>query len=49
MGVEAAGLAHEADVVVVATDAPTAGWLTARAVPEGAVGEICIYYATDGL
>jgi hypothetical protein len=33
----------------VATDAPTAGALTGEAVPEGAVGEVCMYYETDGL
>jgi phytoene dehydrogenase-like protein len=48
-GVRAAGDEHEADAVVVATDAPTAGALTGQAVPEGAVGEVCLYYETDGL
>ena len=48
-GVRAAGEEHEADAVVVATDAPTAGGLTGEAVPEGAVGEVCLYYETDGL
>src|SRR5215211_1259449 len=49
VGVRSAGEEHEADAVVVATDAPTAGVLTGEAVPEGAVGEVCIYYETDGL
>jgi phytoene dehydrogenase-like protein len=33
----------------VATDAPAAGELTGETVPEGAVGEVCIYYETDGI
>ncbi len=37
-GVRAGGEEHEADAVVVATDAPTAGRLTGEAVPEGAWG-----------
>jgi Flavin containing amine oxidoreductase len=49
VGVRVAGDEHEADAVIVATDAPTAGGLTGEAVPEGSVGEICIYYETDGL
>jgi phytoene dehydrogenase-like protein len=49
VGVRAAGEEHEADAVVVATDAPTAGGLTGEPVPEGAVGEVCLYYETDGL
>jgi phytoene dehydrogenase-like protein len=48
-GVRAAGSEHEADAVVVATEAPAAGGLTDAAVPEGAVGEVCMYYQTDGL
>ena len=48
-GVEAGGTEHEADAVVVATDAPAAGELTGETVPEGAVGEVCIYYETDGI
>src|SRR5215210_2977941 len=48
-GVKAGQTEHEADAVVVATDAPAAGALTGEAVPEGAVGEACIYYETDGL
>jgi hypothetical protein len=49
VGVRSAGKEHEADAVIVATDAPTAGALTSEAVPEGSVGEVCIYYETDGL
>ena len=48
-GVRVAVDEHEADTVVVATDAPTAGALTGEAVPEGAVGEVCLYYESDGL
>ncbi len=48
-GVRAGGEEHEADAVVVATDAPTAGRLTGEAVPEGRVGEVCLYYETSGL
>jgi phytoene dehydrogenase-like protein len=47
-GVRVAGEEHGADAVVVATDAPAAGLLTGEAVPEGAVGEVCLYYQTDG-
>lgn len=49
VGVTSCGEEYEADAVVVATDAPTAGDLTGEAVPEGAVGEVCMYYETDGL
>ncbi|HYZ06654.1 MAG TPA: NAD(P)/FAD-dependent oxidoreductase, partial [Rubrobacter sp.] len=49
VGVRSAGEEHEADAVVVATDAPAAGALTGEAVPEGSVGEVCMYYETDGL
>ena len=49
VGVRARGQEHEADAVVVATDAPTAGELTGEAVPEGSVGEVCLYYETSGL
>src|SRR5215218_7578534 len=48
-GVRSVGKEHEADAVVVATDAPTAGALTGEAVPEGSAGEVCIYYETDRL
>jgi phytoene dehydrogenase-like protein len=49
VGVRTAGEEHEADAVVVATEAPAARDLTGEAVPEEAVGEVCIYYETDGL
>ena len=49
VGVRSAGREQEADAVVVATDAPAAGALTGEAVPEGSVGEVCMYYETDGL
>jgi phytoene dehydrogenase-like protein len=49
VGVRAAGKEHEADAVVVATDAPTAGRLTGETVPEGSVGEVCLYYETSGI
>ncbi len=49
VGVRAVGVEHEADVVVVATEAPVAGKFTGEKVPEGWVGEVCLYYETDGL
>src|SRR5918997_6898529 len=49
VGVRAAGVEHEADLVVVAAEAPVAGKLTGEKVPEGSVGEACLYYETDGL
>jgi phytoene dehydrogenase-like protein len=49
VGVRTVGEGHEADAVVVATEAPEARDLTGEAVPEEAVGEVCIYYETDGL
>ena len=49
VGVRSVGKEHEADAVVVATEAPAAGALTGEAVPEGSVGEVCLYYETDGL
>jgi phytoene dehydrogenase-like protein len=49
VGVRSVGKEYEADAVVVATDAPTAGALAGEAVPEGSVGEVCLYYETDGL
>jgi phytoene dehydrogenase-like protein len=49
VGVRVAGEEHEADAVVVATEAPAAGDLTGEAVPEGAVGEACMYFETEGL
>ncbi|MDP8939779.1 MAG: FAD-dependent oxidoreductase [Actinomycetota bacterium] len=48
-GVRANGNEYEADAVVVATDAPSAGRLTNEGVPRAAVGQTCIYYATGGL
>jgi phytoene dehydrogenase-like protein len=48
-GVRARGEEQEADTVVVATDAPMAGELTGQAMPEGSVGEVCLYYETSGL
>jgi phytoene dehydrogenase-like protein len=48
-GVKTSGGEHEADAVVVATDAPTAGDLTGEKTPEGSVGEVCLYYETSGL
>ncbi|HET7480431.1 MAG TPA: NAD(P)/FAD-dependent oxidoreductase [Rubrobacteraceae bacterium] len=48
-GVRTNGEEHEADAVVVATDAPAAGKLTGEAVPEDSVGEVCIYYETSGM
>ena len=48
-GVRVAGEEYEADAVVVATDAPAAHGLTGEPVPEGSVGEVCVYYETDGL
>jgi phytoene dehydrogenase-like protein len=49
VGIRTPGEEHEADAVVVATDALAAGTLTGEPVPEGSVGEVCIYYETDGL
>lgn len=48
-GVRTTGEEHEADAVVVATDAPAAGSLTGEPVPEDSVGEVCLYYETSGL
>ena len=48
VGVEAAGEEHEADAVVVATEAPVAGRLAGAAAPEGSVGQLCVYYAASG-
>ena len=49
VGVEVGGEEHEADAVVVATDAPIAGRLAGAAAPEESVGQICVYYAADGI
>ncbi len=35
--------------MVVATDAPEARRLTGEKVPEGSVGEVCLYYETSGV
>lgn len=48
-GVRVDGDEYEADAVVVATEAPDAGRLTGERVPENPVGQVCIYYSTDGL
>jgi phytoene dehydrogenase-like protein len=48
-GVKVKGREYEADAVVVATDAPAAGKLTGEPVPEGSVGEVCLYYETSGI
>ncbi|TCJ13043.1 FAD-dependent oxidoreductase [Rubrobacter taiwanensis] len=48
-GVRVNGREREADAVVLATDAPAAGRLVGVKVPGGAVGEVCVYYATNGL
>jgi protoporphyrinogen oxidase len=49
VGVEVGGEEHETDAVVVATEAPAAGRLTGAALPEGSVGQVCAYYAADGV
>jgi phytoene dehydrogenase-like protein len=49
VGVDAAGEEHESDAVVVATEAPVAERLAGAAVPEGTIGQICVYYAVDGV
>jgi phytoene dehydrogenase-like protein len=48
-GVAVNGQEHEADAVVVATDAPAAGRLSGEKTPEDSVGEVCLYYETSGL
>ncbi|MGF1473691.1 MAG: NAD(P)/FAD-dependent oxidoreductase [Rubrobacteraceae bacterium] len=48
-GVRVDGTEYEADAVVVATDSLSAGELAGEAVPRDAVGQTCIYYASDGL
>ncbi len=48
-GVRSSGTEHEADAVVVATDAPVARRLVGATVPEGSVGQTCLYYALSGL
>ncbi|MCA1715811.1 MAG: FAD-dependent oxidoreductase [Actinobacteria bacterium] len=49
VGVEVAGEKHEADAVVVATDASVARRLAGAAAPEDSVGQVCVYYAAGGL
>ena len=49
VGVDAAGEEHESDAVVVATEAPVAERLAGAAVPEGTIGQICVYYAVGGV
>jgi phytoene dehydrogenase-like protein len=48
VGVKANGEEHEADAVVVATEAPAAARLAGEKVPEGSVGEVCVYYEMSG-
>ena len=49
VGVEVGGEEHEANAVVVATDAPAAVRLAGASAPEGSVGQLCAYYAAEGL
>ncbi len=49
VGAEADGEEVEADAVVVAADAPAATRLTGMALPEESVGQVCIYYAAEGI
>ncbi len=49
VGVETPYGQHEGDIVVTATDAPTARKLTGQAAPEGSVGQLCAYYAAEGV
>lgn len=48
VGVRAGKEEHEADAVVVATESPEAAKLTGERTPEGAVGEVCVYYELSG-
>lgn len=48
VGVRVNGGELEADAVVVATESPAASSLTGRETPEGAVGEVCVYYELSG-
>ncbi len=48
VGVKANGGEHEADAVIIATEAPAAAKLAGAKVPEGAVGEVCVYYEMSG-
>ena len=49
VGVETPYEQHEADAVVMATDAPAARNLAGQAAPEGSVGQLCVYYAAEGV
>jgi phytoene dehydrogenase-like protein len=49
VGVETPGEQHEADAVVMATDARASRKLTGCATPEGSVGQLCVYYAAQGV
>ncbi|WP_119066610.1 NAD(P)/FAD-dependent oxidoreductase [Rubrobacter indicoceani] len=42
------GAEVEADAVVVATESPSAAKLAGKPTPEGAVGEVCVYYELSG-
>ncbi|WP_273843574.1 NAD(P)/FAD-dependent oxidoreductase [Rubrobacter calidifluminis] len=46
VGVRAAGEEHEADAVVLATEAPVARRLAGIQVPDGGLGQVCACYAT---
>ena len=48
VGVVADGGEHEADAVVVAAEAPSAGRLAGVPAPEKSVGQVCAYYAAEG-
>ncbi|CAN5631782.1 MAG: FAD-dependent oxidoreductase [Actinomycetota bacterium] len=48
VGVKASGEEYEADAVIVATEAPAAARLAGSEVPEGSVGEVCVYYEMGG-
>ncbi|MGH3086738.1 MAG: NAD(P)/FAD-dependent oxidoreductase [Rubrobacteraceae bacterium] len=48
VGAKVAGTEHEADAVVAATEAPAAAKLTGEEVPEGSVGEVCVYFEMSG-
>ncbi len=49
VGVETPDEQHEADAVVMATDAPTSRKLTGQVTTEGSVGQLCIYYVAEGV
>lgn len=49
VGVGAGGEEHEADAVVVAAEAPAVKRLAGVEAPEGAVGQVCVYYTGSGL